>query len=259
MSNTEAPQRQGFSHSKRRIVFEILLVLAFLGVALLGLRGCAGVASSWVVASIPTSLDASLGESAAELMKARYSISQDPKYTTLAHDGWNELLSAMNPDEKLIVSSPVLFVVDGPEENAFALPGGKVFLFSGLVERGRDDAAMIQGVLAHELGHAIKRHGVRGLVNDSLYSILFSVFLGGFDPLIVGLAGSASKLEGLRYSRSMEEEADEFAIELLQRLEKSPEGLARFLERSESINIPAWLSTHPNSKERAAKIRKLSQ
>ena len=114
---------------------------------------------------------------------------------------------------------------------------------------------MLRGVLAHELGHAVHRHGVRGLVRRGVYGIGLALLLGGSDDAITALIAGASQLDDLGYSRSMEEEADRFGVDLLRRTNHSSEGLARFLESLESVPIPQLLSTHPDSKERAKAIR----
>ena len=129
-------------------------------------------------------------------------------------------------------------------------------MLTGLLDRARDDDALIEGVLAHELGHAIARHGTRTLARSSAVRIAVLSLVGGDSETIALLASGAVKLTELSYSRDMETEADAFGAGLLQRMGKPVDGLARFLESLESQPVPEMLSTHPDPKARAEELRK---
>lgn len=252
---------KGFHHSRRRIFFEVLLVVGLLALAFFGLRACANVASSWIVSYIPASVDANLGALAGDAFRTQYSAAEkvDEAEKARVQAIFDELYGALTPEEKEILQSVRLTVLSTEDVNAFALPGGEVFVLTGLLGRTKGDDDMLRGVLAHELGHAVHRHGVRKLVRANFYGLLLTIALGGLDQLTLTLAGAASQLEGLSYSRSMEEEADAFGVELLRRTGHSPEGLARFLESLGAQPVPALLSTHPDNEERARNIRALAQ
>ena len=95
--------------------------------------------------------------------------------------------------------------------NAMALPGGTIVVTDGLVALARDDREIF-GVLAHEAGHVAGRHGLRGIVQDSLVSMLLALAIG--DVSALAAAASSSVLEA-SYSRDLEREADAFAIATL--------------------------------------------
>src|SRR4029453_19619355 len=76
---------------------------------------------------------------------------------------FEELRSGRTPEETRALVSPRVTVLKDEQVNAFALPGGEVFVLTGLLDRVKDDDDLLRGVLAHELGHAVHRHGVRSI------------------------------------------------------------------------------------------------
>jgi beta-barrel assembly-enhancing protease len=140
-------------------------------------------------------------------------------------------------------------VRDVASVNAFALPGGHIVLLRGLIEKA-ESPDEVAGVLAHELTHATKRHPMRALIASSGLALLFEAFLGNGTGASLGAV-----LATLSYSRSMEAEADEGAVTLLQRAEIGTEGFARFFARLSDNDFPAYLRTHPPTPERLAAVR----
>jgi Zn-dependent protease with chaperone function len=113
--------------------------------------------------------------------------------------------------------------------NAFALPGGKVYVMSALLQRARNPDELA-GVLAHELGHVYHRDGLRRLIQAGGSSFLIGLLLGDvFGGGAVVLA-SRSILEA-SYSREAEERADAFAAAVMHKLGRSPRPLGEFLLR----------------------------
>lgn len=110
--------------------------------------------------------------------------------------------------------------------NAFALPGGQIVIFSKLLEitTSPDELA---GILAHELGHAARRHPMEGAIRAAGLSLLIDMMVGDSS----GLAGAAAGLGGIlvaqSYSREAEREADRIALATLGKAGINPDGLAR--------------------------------
>jgi len=236
---------------------EIGIVLALLVGVVLLFRGCAGCVADMVVARLPAEVDAAIGKAGAESMRAKYGVGQAPteQQKQRVERIFAKLRAKLTAKQKAVLQNPrVTVAVDG-QVNAFALPGGEVFVLTGLLDRVGDDDALLRGVLAHELGHAVKRHGVRQLARTAVYSIALSLLLGQLDETTAKLVAGAASLDRLHYSRSMETEADEFGVALLRRGGYGCDGLARFLESLDKVPVPELLSTHPDSKERAADIR----
>jgi predicted Zn-dependent protease len=148
-------------------------------------------------------------------------------------------------------------VVDDASVNAFALPGGYVSVHRGLLEAA-ESGEEVAGVLAHEIQHALLRHGTRRMLAEMGGFLVIRLLTGGSDLATVGeLSGS---LASLQHSRDQEAEADRQALELLARARVDPTGLPRFFERlaASGGNPPAMLSTHPDPGERAERARALA-
>lgn len=246
---------RGFHQSWRRTLAELAVLGAAIALLLLGLRGCAGAMAGVIVARIPPSVDAAIGEAGGEAMRSQHGGAVPPSAEDQARAArvFDELRENLTSEEARVLGSPRLTVLRDPTPNAFALPGGEVFVLTGLLERADDDE--LRGVLAHELGHAVRRHGLRIMARNSIYGLTLAFLLGDIDSLTATLIAGASQLDELSFSREMEEDADAFAVDLLKRAGRSPEGLARFLEELGSQPVPEWLSTHPESAERARAIR----
>lgn len=248
---------RGFHQSWRRTFAELAVIGLAIALLLLGLRGCAGYTAGAILTQIPPSVDAAIGKAAGEAMRAQHGGQGAPSAEEQARAArvFDELRENLTPEETQALGNPRLTVLRDPMVNAFALPGGEVFVLTGLLDRSKDSDDELRGVLAHELGHAVRRHGVRSLVRNSIYGLALSFVLGDIDGLTATLIAGASQLDELSFSREMEEDADAFGVDLLKRAGHSPEGLARFLESLGSQPVPELLSTHPDSAERAKAIR----
>ncbi|EYF06057.1 Peptidase M48, Ste24p [Chondromyces apiculatus DSM 436] len=235
----------------------MLVFLLAIALLILAARGCAGCATTALVSQIPSSVDATIGKVGGEAMRAQHGVGQTPSAEDQARAArvFEELRTHLTSEEAARLVSPRLTVLSDKQANAFALPGGEVFVLTGLLDRTKDDDDALRGVMAHELGHAVRRHGVRSLVRNSVYGLVLAYVLGDMGGITATLVAGASHLDELGFSRDMEEDADAFAVDLLQRAGHTPEGLARFMESLESAPVPQILSTHPDSADRAREIR----
>lgn len=221
-------------------------------------RGCQGAATDAVVARIPLSTDQAVGRAIAEVQRRALTVQGDvpaPAAARIAR-AFADTAGALRPVERAALPGLRVTAVHDGTPNAFALPGGEVFVLDGLVTRVKGDDLALRGVLAHELGHAVRRHGMRRIVGDQLGTLALGVILGDIAGVSSQVVTLAAGLEGLRYSRRMEEEADDFGAALLARRGESAEGLARFLESLGDQPVPTLLSTHPDPAERARRIRR---
>jgi predicted Zn-dependent protease len=151
-------------------------------------------------------------------------------------------------------------VVDKDEVNAFALPGGYVYVYTGLM-KDVDDEAELASVIAHEIAHVAARHATERLTK--MYGT--EIFLGlvfGKNP---GLLGTIVKDIGtpvgfLAYSRANEYEADDLGAKYLYAAGYDPRGMVdllgklKGLEKSEPGKFETWLMTHPSTSERIARV-----
>lgn len=161
-------------------------------------------------------------------------------------------------------------VVNTREVNAYAVPGGFIYVNRGLLDLARSDDE-IAGVLAHEIAHVAARHGTRALSKQLLLSaIAMGASLAASRKSerwgeVAAVAGGATVLMAqLKYSRNDEYQADALGADIMQRAGYSPHGLAVFFERlrGENARGPSraarWLalvSTHPPMQERIARLQ----
>ncbi|MBI5264674.1 MAG: M48 family metallopeptidase [Bradyrhizobium sp.] len=154
---------------------------------------------------------------------------------------------------------------DGPLEsavlstsvpNAFALPGGKVFLLKGLLEKA-ESPDEIAGVLAHELGHVKHHDNMRALIHNGGTSFLVGLLFGDITGSGALIFASRSLVEA-SYSREAEEGADTFAIEVMRALGRSPKPMAELMFRVTGKEGSGFtiLSSHPLTEDRLARMGK---
>ena len=154
---------------------------------------------------------------------------------------------------------PVVTVVRSNIPNAFALPGGRAYYLSTLIQASRSPDEFA-GVLAHELGHVYYRHGMQTLIASSTTGLMVGFVLGDMTGLSVAGAIGSSLVDN-RFSRQAEAQADRFAGETAKRLGFSPRGLVDLLERvakdDEFSRALALFSNHPLTDERRAALEAL--
>lgn len=143
----------------------------------------------------------------------------------------------------------------GMGPNAFALPGGTVVLTDEFVTQFSEED-VLAGVIGHELGHVIERHGMRQLYRSLTAYILITLMAGETGPFLEEILLEGNVLLSLSYSRAHERSADKFGVGLSHRAGYDPAGLKVFFDKIGETygEPPRWMSTHPGSKERAADI-----
>ena len=142
-------------------------------------------------------------------------------------------------------------VLDNPQINAFTIPGGNIYVFSGLISFC-DSPEQLAAVLAHEMGHVEKRHTVDRLAREFSLSVLFSIMTGGDTVLLSDLYQT---LISSGFSRSQEKEADQFALNLLEDASISPKSIASFFRKLNRENLAydekiELVMTHPHNNSR---------
>jgi predicted Zn-dependent protease len=143
--------------------------------------------------------------------------------------------------------------------NAFAVPGGFIYVYTGLIRSARNEAE-IAGVLAHEIGHVTKRHGAKQLLENATTSFVLDLIVGDSTTLrsVLDVAGG---FLFLKYSRDNEYQADSCSVEYLIRAGYNPNGMKTFLEFLESQNTTSWgievFSTHPETDKRVDSVATL--
>jgi predicted Zn-dependent protease len=158
-------------------------------------------------------------------------------------------------------------IMDSPVVNAFAAPGGYIFVTRGLLAAVNDEAELA-GVLAHEIGHVTARHSARNYSKSLLAGLglqLGTAFAGSYGEVLGPLLEVGTGLLFLKYSRDDERQADALAVEYASKGGYDTNRMADFfvtLQRQETLSggsggggLPEWFSTHPSPVDREAAVR----
>lgn len=147
-----------------------------------------------------------------------------------------------------------------PEVNAYAMPGGKIMVYSGLVNQLQLSDAELAAVLGHEISHALREHTRERVSRAYAQEIAFSgiAIAVGAGPGAVDLASSvASVTFELPHSREQEAEADVMGLELMARAGYDPHAAVTLwtkMQAASTRQTPQFLSTHPSSANRISEI-----
>jgi predicted Zn-dependent protease len=143
------------------------------------------------------------------------------------------------------------FVIPDDSLNAFALPGGKVFIHTGAIARTNSEAE-IAGLIGHELAHVVLSHGFQLVTNGNL--------IANVTQYIPYAGGTVGRILTFDYSRDMERQADRLGTRLLTASGYAADGLRNLtltMKKQQKNTRPAWLSTHPGGAERVAYLEEL--
>jgi Zn-dependent protease with chaperone function len=217
----------------------------------------------------------------------RYSVQDDVKLGRQAAAEAEQQLPLLRDSEvndyvervgsRLVASIPSQFqhgefdyyfkVVNARDINAFALPGGPMYVNRGMIEAARREGEMA-GVMAHELSHVALRHGTAQATKAQKYGLLAGI-LGIGGAILGGPAGAAAQVAGqgvgvyfLKFSREYETEADILGAQIMARAGYDPRDLAAMfqtIERQGGGSSGGWFSSHPSPANRYARINQEAQ
>jgi Zn-dependent protease with chaperone function len=210
------------------------------------------VASNWLAPLIPWSVERRLGGAVDNQVRALFgkTVCLDPR----GRAALDKLVNRLSTQGKLPIPVEV-GVLPSSVPNAFALPGGRIYLLDGLLRRA-DNVDEVAGVLVHEMGHVRHRDGLRRLIqsggNAFLLGLLFGDVTGSSTLILLGRILIESS-----YSREAEMAADGFAADVVSALGRSPKALGTFLVRVTGAQrdrpLP-FLASHPISEDRLAAL-----
>lgn len=203
-----------------------------------------------------------IGTTLFQKVKQQSPADPNPQQNKVLDEVGNRIAQAVNkPDYKW----EFLLIQDDKTENAFALPGGKVAFYSGILPACVDENG-IAVVMGHEVAHVLARHGAERMSHEELLAVggtALSLALTGESPAAqeailraYGVGANVGVL--LPYSRKQEAEADEIGLILMAKAGYNPQAAVEFWKRmqeqSKGQSPPQLLSTHPSDEARVKKI-----
>jgi predicted Zn-dependent protease len=154
-----------------------------------------------------------------------------------------------------------IVIVEDSIKNAFALPGGYIVIYRGILDLMESEDELF-GLLGHESGHVYLQHGFKRIIRSSLIALTFAVLFGDAGGLTAILLENSKTLLNLAYDRNEETAADTFGFQALQTANAPTNGMITLFEKLDQSHgearLPAFLSTHPDIKERIKELKKKS-
>ena len=244
--------------------FAAVLVAAL---ALLSLPACTTVQETGrsQLILMSASEEAQMGVQAFSQIKQQEKISADPAVNARIQRIGKRIAASVGRD---LPNAQWEFVVfDSPTLNAFALPGGKVGVYTGLIKLAGDSDDEIAAVIGHEVAHVSSRHGAERQSQAMLIGVGGAALGIGANndknrDYYLLAYGVATTLGSLAYSRDHETEADVVGLRFAARAGYDPRAAASFWKKMAAQETggrpPKWLSTHPPSAERIANLQRLA-
>ncbi|HEX7120784.1 MAG TPA: M48 family metallopeptidase [Gemmatimonadaceae bacterium] len=205
--------------------------------------------------AISTQQEIQMGTDYARQINAQLPLVRDPeanRYLSLLGDSIARVADDRNLDWRF-------YIVDSKEVNAFAVPGGFVYVNRGLIER-TTNLSQLASVLGHEIGHVVERHSVQQMeaAQRANFGLTLGCILTRVCESTAANAGInvAGNLVFAKFSRDHERESDRVAIEYLVRAGIDPRGMPEMFRilmeerRRRPDGVSAWFNTHPLEEER---------
>ncbi len=209
-----------------------------------------------------------LGLEAAPQMEAQYGgESPDARATAAVQEVGQRIVQANQLDQKTQYRYQFHLLADDQTVNAFALPGGQVFITMGILKNLKSEAELA-GVLAHEVGHVVARHSAEQVSKSNLtQGLTGAAAIAAYDPdhpgssaVRAAAAAMIAKLVTLRFSRNDELQADDFAVKFMPAAGYDPNAMIGVMQMLDSkaggSNPPEFMSTHPNPGNRIEELQK---
>jgi beta-barrel assembly-enhancing protease len=249
--STLRKQQRGDANRFRFWLTVSALIFAF--VCFTGYYGVLAAARA-TVRALPISIDEKIGKMAIQSMALEKRLDADH----LASKFVSEIVETLKPHALIKEMDFQVMVIDSDEVNAFALPGGQMVVYTGLIKKA-SSSEQVAGVIAHEISHATLRHGLQSL-SQSLGIVAAIQFMTGDMGGLIALGSHVAQESVLTsYSRNSETEADLEGARMLHAANIDPKAMAEFFEllKEEEGDIPglvAWISTHPQHSKRVENI-----
>lgn len=236
----------------------IRLAAASLPILLLALAGCAttGAHGGQSLILIGTDTEVQMGRESDAAIRQEYPVLQDEAIAAYVQE-IGEKVAAYSDRNDVEYRFTVL---DSDVINAFAAPGGFIYITTGLLATAGDEAE-VACVLSHEVGHVVGRHSVRQMQQTLGVQVVAQLVLGEDSDAWSQVAGLGAGLFTMKNSRDHEFAADEFGVKYAVAAGYDPAGMVRFFQAlveqygAGAEGVAGWMSTHPNTNERIDEAR----
>lgn len=252
-----ASRSTGWLHrmEQRTLWVALATVVVVFALGIFAVRGIPALARSAAFA-LPSETTTLISQGTLELLDESFEPSELPEARRASLRAAFDAITAEEPGEYAFELAFRRGEIFGA--NAFALPGGTVILTDELVELAEDDRELI-GVLAHEVGHVVHRHGLRQAIQNSMVAVAIVLVVGDLSAASGFVAGLPAALAEARFSREFEIEADDHARAYLEFHGMDPAHLARILQRMEDEQgddgvSMGFLASHPATEERIERL-----
>jgi beta-barrel assembly-enhancing protease len=261
--NTHFVQDGQLAAPARTGLYEFVLSRGFRGVVIVGVVAVAflwllyafgvPVASEQLARQVPAEQEKQLGDLLYNQLETTGQLDADSAQSLRLNQFWK----ATGIRTRLPIQ---ITVVENKEVNAFAVPGGRVVVFTGILKKLKRPE-QLAALLGHEAAHVENRHSLQQLIRSLAAYAIVSVMFGDVSGLSAVLVDNADNLVSLSYSRQHEAEADAFAVTQLAKHGINPMGPVWLMEAlpSEGDVIPTLLLTHPHNAERVADTKALAK
>jgi beta-barrel assembly-enhancing protease len=234
--------------------------LSFAVIGAVALAACVHTSEGVAKALVSDDEETQLGQQVKqELDKQGTKYIQDPEIVHYVQGVAQKIFVSANKDRPGVKWK--VYVIDDPKQvNAFATPGGYLYVFTGLL-MAADNEAQLAGVWGHESGHVVARHSARQMVDAMGLQTVLGIALGDHPNQLAELAATlAAKGALLSYSREDETEADEYGARYSAAAGYDPHGIIQFFEKLKAMegNQPSfakYLSDHPATSDRIAHLQ----
>ena len=253
-----------FDHSGKcvRFIFLIWLMVSFVG---------ANLFAPGPTVALTLSDEKKIGKEALDMIKERIPLVEDGEVVSYVQAVGNRIVKQLGNT----TYDYQFFVINESVPNAFAIPGGYIFIYRGLIEMMTSEGEMA-GILSHELGHIQAHHYQRRMEESHMLNlatiagVIAAVLIGakgggaGSQALALGTMAGAQTVE-LKYSRENEEEADQLGLRYLCAAGYPAKDMASVMQRLNQAqwmansSIPSYLLTHPALNERIQYLQDLAR
>jgi Zn-dependent protease with chaperone function len=240
---------------ENKIRSSLFFILFFVGISLFGYFVAIPHLSESFVANLQTKTVENIGDFLFENMEAEIDINDS--LSILMQDFANKIEQESPFEIQVKVSNSDIV-------NAFAMPGGKIVVYKGLLDKIENENQLL-ALLGHEFTHTNERHVLKNLVTNLSGYLLISLVVGDVNGVIAILLENAHMVKQLSFTRELEKEADIYGISLVEKNQADPNGMHELFslihEESDtsSHKLLEYISTHPDMSERIEYTKSLAE